>query len=138
MIRLRPLTAEERSALEHIARSRTAPARQVERAKMIWLAGQGLPVPQIARQLGLRAEVVRPWLRRFNRDGLNGLDDLPRSGRPPIYTDEQRAEVIAVALCDPQALDLPFASWTLDRLQVYLNEAKQIAIKRSRIDEMLL
>ncbi|HZH07865.1 MAG TPA: hypothetical protein VEY69_14420, partial [Lautropia sp.] len=34
--------------------------------------------------------------------------------------------------------DLPFASWTLDRLAAYLNEQKGIAIKRSRIDEILL
>jgi transposase len=35
-------------------------------------------------------------------------------------------------------LGLPFASWTLDRLEAYLNEQKGIAIKRSRIDELLL
>jgi hypothetical protein len=46
--------------------------------------------------------------------------------------------VIAAALSDPQKLGLPFACWTLDRLEIYLNEAKQIAIKRSRIDELLI
>jgi transposase len=47
-------------------------------------------------------------------------------------------EVIALALTDPRSLDLPFASWTLDRLAAYLQEAKGIAIKRTRIDELLL
>jgi hypothetical protein len=46
-------------------------------------------------------------------------------------------EVIAASLTDPQHLDLPFASWTLDRLTAYLNEVKGIAMKRSRIDELL-
>ena len=46
--------------------------------------------------------------------------------------------MIATALTDPKTLDLPFASWTLDRLAAYLNEQKGIAIKRSRIDEILL
>jgi len=46
--------------------------------------------------------------------------------------------VIATALTDPKALDLPFASWTLDRLSAYLNEHKGVAVKRSRIDEILL
>jgi transposase len=35
-------------------------------------------------------------------------------------------------------LSLPFGCWTLDRLATYLNEQKGIAIKRSRIDEVLL
>jgi transposase len=46
--------------------------------------------------------------------------------------------VIATALTDPKTLDLPFASWTLDRLAAYLGEHQGIAIKRSRIDEILL
>jgi len=46
--------------------------------------------------------------------------------------------VIATALTAPEALGLPFACWTLDRLQAYLNEEQGIGIKRSRIDELLL
>src|SRR4051794_25143179 len=38
----------------------------------------------------------------------------------------------------PRSLGLSFASWTLDRLTAYLNEQKGIAIKRTRIDELLL
>jgi transposase len=45
--------------------------------------------------------------------------------------------VIAASLTDPQRLDLPFAAWTLDRLAAYVQEAKGIAMKRSRIDELL-
>jgi len=45
---------------------------------------------------------------------------------------------VATALTNPGSLALPFASWTLDRLAAYLNETKGIAIKRSRIDEILL
>jgi hypothetical protein len=51
---------------------------------------------------------------------------------------EQKAEVIAAALTKPDTLGLPFGSWTLDRLEAYLNEHKQIPIKRSRIDEILV
>ena len=94
--------------------------------------------PAIAAALGLTAETVRDWIKRFNTQGLAGLADQPRAGRPPTYTPEQVATVIATALTDPKTLDLPFASWTLDRLATYLNEQKGIAIKRSRIDEILL
>src|SRR5687767_13579596 len=94
--------------------------------------------PAIAAALRLTADTVRAWIKRFNAQGLAGLEDQPRAGRPPTYTPEQVATVIATALSDPKRLDLPFASWTLDRLAACLNEQKGIAIKRSRIDEILL
>ena len=137
-LRLRDLTDEERTTVERLAHSRTAPVRQVERARIIWHASQGQAVPEIAAQLRLRAYLVRGWIHRFDAAGLNGLKDRPRAGRPPTYTPEQVATVIATALTDPKALDLPFASWTLDRLAAHLNEHQGIAIKRSRIDEILL
>jgi transposase len=46
--------------------------------------------------------------------------------------------VIAAALSKPETLGLPFACWTLDRLTAYLNEHKGIAIKRSRLDDILI
>jgi transposase len=135
---LRDLTEAERMAIEKLAHSRTAPARQVERARIVWQASQGRMAPAIAAELRLTAYTVRDWIKRFNTCGLAGLEDRPRAGRPPTYAPEQVATVVAAALTDPRALDLPFASWTLDRLAAYLNERKGIAIKRSRIDEILL
>jgi transposase len=66
------------------------------------------------------------------------LEDQPRCGCPATYAADQKAEVIATALTDPQTLGLPFGCWTLDRLQTYLNEHTGIAMKRSRINEILL
>ena len=138
MIRLRELTSEEQKMIERLANSRTAEARLVERAQMIWQASQGFSVPAIARELGLHPQTVRDWLKRFNTHGVEGLHDRPRGGRPATYSPEQVAEVIATALTDPKTLGQPFASWTLDRLETYLNEEKGIPIKRSRIDDLLI
>jgi len=137
-LKLKELTAEERSAIEKLARSRTASARGVERAHIILLASRGERVPAIARDLDMTEITVRTWLKRFNAAGLAGLQDQPRSGRPVTYPPEQVSEVIATALTNPQQLNQPFACWTLDRLATYLNEEKKIPIKRSRIDELLL
>src|SRR5215218_687252 len=137
-LRLRALSEAERTAVEKLAHSRTAPARQVERARIVWQASQDQMAPAIAAALRLTAHTVRDWVKRFNARGLAGLEDQPRAGRPPTYTPEQVATVIATALTDPKRLDLPFGSWTLDRLAAYLSEHKGIAIKRSRIDEILL
>src|SRR5919205_2791496 len=137
-LRLRALTAEEHSAVEKLARSRTALARQVERARIIWQAGQGASPPVIAAALSVDAETVRRRLRRFNVEGLAALEDHPRSGRPATYSPDAVAMVIAAALTNPRRLGLPFASWTLDRLAAYLLEHKGLAMRRSRIDEILL
>jgi transposase len=137
-VRLRDLTAEEFSALEALARSRTAPARRVERARIIRRAGGGETPPIIAEALGLDAETVRRRIGRFNAEGLAGLDDHHRSGRPATYSADEVATVIAAALTSPRSLGLPFASWSLDRLAAYLLEHKGVAMRRSRIDEILL
>jgi transposase len=137
-LRLRDLTSEERVTIERLAHSRTAPAREVERAQVLSRASRGEPPARIAAALGLHEETVRRRLRRFNAEGLDALADHPRSGRPATYSPDAVALVIATALTAPRTLDLPFAAWTLDRLAAYLQEHKGIAMKRSRIDEILL
>jgi transposase len=137
-LRVRALTAEEATELRRRVASRTLPARAVERARMVWAVHAGEGVPAVARRLGVGVDVVRGWVARFNAAGLAGLADRPRSGRPATYTAEEVGEVVAAALTKPQALGLPFGAWTLDRLAAYLHERKGIAVKRSRIDELLL
>jgi len=137
-LKLRALSAPELKAIEQRAHSRTLPARTVERARLIDFAQAGLSVSQIAQRLQRSRPSVMKWIERFNAKGLSGLNDEPRSGRPATYTPEEVALVIATALTDPQTLRRPFASWTLDRLEQYLNEQCHIAIKRSRIDDLLL
>jgi DDE superfamily endonuclease/Winged helix-turn helix len=75
---LRDLTPEERSAVAALARSRTAPARRVERARVVWHVGRGEAPPAIAGALGVDAETVRRRIRRFNAEGLAALEDHPR------------------------------------------------------------
>jgi transposase len=137
-LRLRTLTPEELKQIERLAHSRTAPARRVERAQILCSASQGTGVPAIAQQLSLDERTVRLWLKRFNDQGLAGLEDRPRSGRPVTYAPAVVGEILTTALTDPRSLGQPFASWTIRRLQAYLNEEKRIPIGRSRLDELLL
>jgi transposase len=138
LVTLRALTADERRELERLARSRTEEARLVVRARIVLGLAAGERPYQVADRVGVGRMAAYEWLHRFNAEGLKGLTDHPRPGRPHTYTAEQRAEVIATALTKPEALGLPFASWTLDRLQAYLSEHKGIGIKRTRIDEVLI
>ena len=144
---LRVVTDEERQAVKRLAHARRAPARAVERAveraQVVEQALAGKPVEQIASELGLALarNTVYLWWHRFEQRGLAGLEDAPRGGRPPTYTREQVGEIVATALTaltDPQTLDLPFQSWTLDRLVASLREQKGIAMQRSRRNDVLL
>ncbi len=136
-LQARMCVGKERDAIERLARSRTAPARTVERARIIWQAHQGARVPAIARVLGVCEATARLWLTRFNAGGVAGLREGARAGRPPTYAPEEVGEVIAASLTKPDDLGLPFGSWTLDRLTAYLHETKGLAISRSRIGEIL-
>jgi len=137
-LRVRPMTAEEVDTIQRLAHSRTEPARTVERARIVWLASHGRRIAAIAQELRLCQATVRAWLQRFNCQGLAGLQEKLRPGRPALYTPDQLSEVVATSLTDPTTLGLPFACWTLDRLATYLHEVKGIPIKRTRINEVLL
>src|SRR5512143_2484148 len=136
-IRVRELSAEEQAELTRMARSRTLCAGRVKRAQLVLLAVEGHKAEVIAATLRLHARTARLWLKRFNAHGLAGLEESERSGRPPTYLAEQVSAVIEAALTRPVDLGLPFASWTLDRLVAYLSETKNIAMRRSRIGEIL-
>ena len=79
------LSDEERAVLESLARSYTLPYWQVTRAEMVLLAADGLRNDQIAARLNCRREVVSLWRKRFFEQRLDGLHDLPRRGRPPVF-----------------------------------------------------
>ena len=141
-LKIRALTEEEATELQRRAQSRTEPARVVERARMVWGVHQGEHVPAVAQRLGVGADVVRTWIRRFNSAGLPGLADRPRKGRPVTYSMEQVTQVLATAVTDPKTLGLPFGCWTLDRLTTYLHERPAEAggplpISRSHLDRLL-
>lgn len=137
LTRVRMLTEEEHKRIKQLTHSRTESARLVERARMILWRKEGKSIAQVAQELRVCDRTVRRWIYRFNEQGLPGLEDHTRVGRPPTYTQEQRSEVVAASLIDPQSLGLPFGSWTVERLTTYLNEHKGIPISRSRVGAIL-
>ena len=86
-VTLRP---EERRELETRAAKYTLPYFQVQRAKMILFAAQGLTNDDIARRLDARREVVSLWRKRFFDDRLAGLEEQARPGRPRTFSPRPR------------------------------------------------
>ena len=136
-IKLRTLTNEERIQLEKYSRSPSESHQIVERAKMILLAHLGLPVEQIADKLDRSIGAVYLRLKRFDNEGIAGLQDKPRKGRKPIYSEKERGQMIALARTDPDKLGLPFGHWTLDRLVDYLHNNDQIGVSRAQLARIL-
>ena len=84
------LTDEQRRVLEALAREYTLPYRDVFRAQTILLAAQGLRNDEIAASLNTRREIVSKWRKRFFEEGVAGLDERPRRGRPPVFSPRRR------------------------------------------------
>ena len=80
------LTPEQRVELEARARRYTLPYRDVMRAKIILMAAAGLDNDEIAARLDTRREIVSKWRKRFFEQGLPGLEERPRGGRPPAFS----------------------------------------------------
>jgi transposase len=131
LLRLREVTAEEERAIGRLARSRTAPVRMVERARIVDLAAHGWRVPGIAAELEVSQRTVRRWVKRFTAQGLAGLGDAPRSGRPATYPTAAVGALIAASLTNPQELGLPFGSWTLDRLASNTSTSSCQAVRKA-------
>lgn len=89
------LSADQQASLEARARARRAPARSVERARIVLLAGAGYQDRQIAARLKITPEKAARWRDRFLEGGLTALDkDAPRPGRTPVITAAQVQQVI--------------------------------------------
>src|SRR3982751_5245301 len=91
----------DRRELQRRARSKGAPAREVERARIVLLAGDGVPGKQIAARVGCAEPTVVTWRGRYAESGLAGLEDLPRPGSPSPLPEALRDRVLELTLTEP-------------------------------------
>src|SRR3954454_9273612 len=76
------LSAEQRRELERRAGAYSGPHRDVVRAKAILYAAEGMCNAEIARRLDQSRQAVSQWRKRFAQEGVQGLGERPRPGRP--------------------------------------------------------
>ncbi|MEU6497885.1 helix-turn-helix domain-containing protein [Streptomyces sp. NPDC046984] len=133
-----------------LTRALKAPRDLVLRVRIVELSWSGQTVPAIADELRCSPTTVRRWLHRFNRLGLDGLEDLGGQGRKRQITESERSRIIglvrqpAPGRLTVQADDQLAAAdesgppeWTLDALAA---EAQRLAIEvgRSQVRQILL
>jgi hypothetical protein len=84
------LSSAEQIELQRRASKYTLPYFQVQRARMILLAAEGLNNEEISERLDSRREIVGRWRKRFFVERLNGLEEQARPGRPRTFSPRRR------------------------------------------------
>ena len=133
---IREVNEEENAELRRLASSRTHPFRTVQRARLIvsMLDDDTLTASQASKKVGFKSlNSGAGWVKRFNEDGIQGLSDKPKSGKPRTHSDEVRGQLIDLALQKPRSLGYPFELWTLIRLQTAFKERTGIHLSDSTI-----
>jgi transposase len=124
------LSDTQRQELRRVTRQ--AVGRVALRAQMVLLSDRGLSVPEIANIHECGCDVVRTWLHRYDQEGIEGLEDEPRSGRPP-------KDPLARHIVDAQASQSPPCSghvqscWTVALLTVFLTVRFQLNLAHSTV-----
>lgn len=95
-------TAEELQALFRQERN----ARRAKRIWIVWQARQGHTAPEIAEGIGLSRRAVQEWVRRYNGEGLGGLETRSGQGREPILSEDERQLVAERVEAGPQDGDV--------------------------------
>jgi transposase len=136
-IHIPALTPIQHKVLDHLYRT-TKDLRLRTRAQMVFLAAeQGLKVPQIARIVRESEATVLRWLKRYRAEGMEGLQDAPRPGRPSPMTAAYKDELLAAVRRRLRSLGLPFSLWTLQRLVDYLAEQTGIRVSDETVRRAL-
>ena len=96
------LSAQDRAELQGIIEDRGRPVKHVQRARIVLLSAERLPVLEIAKRVGISRPMVRRWQQRYAEEGRKGLlrDKTRPPGIPPVPQPKVHA-VIERTLCEP-------------------------------------
>jgi transposase len=130
-----PLTAEQQKQLRR--HMRRAVGRVAERIHYVLLFAWGHPVAEIARLYQVDERTVATWLERFRTAGVNGLDDLPRSGRPRMANGAPQAEASRCLEDTPTRHGATRTTWTQRLLQRHLSERLGCCLSRSSVSRLI-
>jgi transposase len=111
------LRASERRWLQSLSRRGAAEHRQVTRARIVLLAAARWTNRGIARKLGLAPNTASKWRKRFSQEGVGGLGDRKRPGRPRAFPAGVVTACKAIACELPATRGVPLGRWSLAELR---------------------
>jgi len=111
------LTVAQRQDLARLVRAGRTEQRISVRAQVVLAAADGRPTARIATSMGLCEDTVRKWRHRWClTPSVSSLGDAKRSGRRPVFTPVQVAQVKAVACKPPDSCGQPLSRWSCPEL----------------------
>ena len=117
------LTAEERLKLEQLRASKTAPWREVQRARILWRYHSGESITQIARELNVTRVSAGKWISKALQMGaVAALQDTYHRPKQPVLTEEAKAWVVHLACSKPKDLGCAAEVWSRSALAQYVRE----------------
>lgn len=135
MIYVRALSEAERRALKRQARQQVG--RVSERMRMVLLSERHYSVAQIAAIFECSEATVREWLARFEADGVTGLHDRPRAGRPRKADAVARERIRQVVDQPPASAGYALGYWTLVTLCSHLAGRLDLWLSQATVRRML-
>lgn len=130
------LNEEQLGELEQAINSSPYPEVR-QRAIAMRLLHLGQSPEQVAQAVLVTSNTIYAWHKRWREQGLAGLRDGQRSGRPLKADEAYLRELERVLDLDPHTLELPFTIWTLNRLRLYLAEETGILLSYTRFRALM-
>ena len=107
---------------------RSEESRYDHRLHGVLLVAQGMTCPEVATLLGDAPRTVQYWVKRFEQDGLAGLAEKERPGRPASLTPEQADEIGQVLRQVPRAFDLGVNLWDGKTLSAFVKKQYRVQL----------
>lgn len=118
------LQREQRLELEKAARSRRTPQAVAQRVRIVLMTADGIAPSGIGELLGVSQPTIRKWRARYAEDGLAGLRNEPRPGRPRTLDDQRVADLLNQAL---QTRPAKQTHWSVRTFAAEANISKDMA-----------
>jgi transposase len=129
------LSEAQRASLDALTRQDGYDGSVSARAQIVLWRADGFSVADIVRMSGASKPTVYKWVDRYERFGVDGLTDLPRSGRPPEVPDSVRSRIVALTRCTPPA-ETGLSHWSSRAMATYLKRTDGIAVSHNFIAQV--
>lgn len=124
-----PINEQQKQELLMMSRSEKLEYRYVLRSKIILSSLECKTVEEIIHETKSSRRTIIKWRNRFREKGIDGLKDLPRPGKNPIYSPEKKVEVIQKACSKPEG---GYTNWSQQRI------ADEVGMSRSHVNRILM